>query len=100
MERREIFDKFDVSGVVATLTCEEERFLKFQRPWRLSAQLIPDFPVPGSTRLEALAIRMKDHDFFSAERSSRRNWAEQPSCQLKPKERLRDDPHINESLRP
>jgi hypothetical protein len=52
VERREIFDKFGISSVVALLTRGERLFLNVKRPRRLSAQLIADFPAPCGPRLE------------------------------------------------
>jgi hypothetical protein len=68
VERLEIFNKFDLSSVVAIHSRDEGMFLKFQRPRRLSVQLIADLPAPCDPRLEILAIRMKDHDFFRSDK--------------------------------
>ena len=64
VERREIINKFGVSSIVAIHRRDEGMFLNFNRPGRLSAQLIADLPAPYRPRLEIPVIRMKDDEFF------------------------------------
>jgi hypothetical protein len=64
VERLEIFNKFGLRRVIATPSRDEGLFLNVQRPGRLLVQFTRDLPAPCGKRLEILAKRMQEQDFF------------------------------------